>query len=111
MSTSDCLASLEVNESEGLSSLEASKRLQTFGYNALSRPPTKSLLSLVFEQFNDKLVHILLGVAALSAILALFEDDKGHAFVEPLIILSILLINAFVGVWQSKSAENSLEAL
>lgn len=67
-------------------------------------------MSLLVEQFQDKLVQVLLAVAALSAVLAAFENDL-HAFAEPVVILSILILNALVGVWQTLSAEGSLDAL
>ena len=110
MSASDTLLSLQVSETTGLSSAEAEFRLQKYGRNELPPAPTKSLLALIAEQFEDRLVQILLSVAVLSATLAFFERDM-HAFTEPLVILSILVLNAVVGIWQSQSAEDSLEAL
>eukprot|EP00897_Mesotaenium_endlicherianum_P010467 jgi/Mesen1/9449/ME000626S08697 len=76
---------------------------------------------LVLEQFDDTLVKILLAAAAVSFILA-FIDDKMEwdkegegsgitAYVEPLVILTILILNAVVGVWQESNAERALEAL
>lgn len=37
--------------------------------------------------------------------------EPTQAFVEPASILAILVLNAAVGVWQSRSAQDSLDAL
>lgn len=103
----------------GLSQEEAAKRLSEYGPNVLVSPPGKNLFELIAEQFEDRLVQILLCVAALSAIFSFIEMEEAVAglggllksFAEPLIILAILVLNAAVGVWQSKSAEGSLDAL
>ena len=116
---SDVVSTLQSNADTGLSSTVAKARLQQYGPNALVAPPGKSLLDLIAEQFEDRLVQILLAVAALSGVFSYFEmksageDGEGllKSFVEPLVILAILVLNAAVGVWQSKSAEGSLEAL
>jgi P-type Ca2+ transporter type 2C len=110
MTAGDCLHSFQVDKTVGLSQAEGVRRKEQYGLNILQPPPSVPLWRLIAEQFEDRLVQILLAVAVLSSFLAAIEKDV-HAFIEPVIIVSILTINAAVGVWQSKSAEDSLEAL
>lgn len=99
-----------VSEEKGLTIGEAQARFVAVGPNELAPPKQTSLLELVIEQFQDRLVQILVAVAVVSSVLSLFEDDPA-AFVEPLVIVMILVINALVGIWQGRSAEGALEAL
>lgn len=89
---------------------DASARLARQGPNTLVAPPTKTFLRTILEQFKDRLVLVLLGVASLSAVLAAFEHDL-HAFAEPAIISAILLLNAVIGAMQALSAQDALDAL
>src|ERR1700709_81101 len=72
-------------------------RLETNGYTAIAEDPPTPLWELILEQFKDQLVIILLGSAAVSFVLALFEEDGGWtAFVDPAVVCpSYLLIPKF----------------
>lgn len=111
-----CEGHFDVKLSDGLSTAEADDRQMKYGYNELEKHPSHPLWKLVLEQFDDMLVKILLVAAIISFILAYFDGhgDGGvdiTAYVEPLVILTILILNAIVGVWQESNAERALEAL
>uniref|UniRef100_A0A0D9ZTJ4 P-type Ca(2+) transporter n=1 Tax=Oryza glumipatula TaxID=40148 RepID=A0A0D9ZTJ4_9ORYZ len=110
----ECEARLGVSASRGLSSREAAARLRAHGPNELAEHSGPTLLQLVAQQFDDTLVRILLAAAAVSFALALSSSAGAvtlSAFVEPLVIFLILVVNAAVGVWQETNAEKALEAL
>ncbi|KAH7296156.1 hypothetical protein KP509_26G011600 [Ceratopteris richardii] len=115
-SVEDCERHFRVKIRSGLSKSEAEERRKVYGYNELEKQPSHPLWKLVLEQFDDMLVKILLVAAIISFVLAYFDGhgDGGvdiTAYVEPFVILTILVINAIVGVWQESNAERALEAL
>ncbi|GMI81019.1 ARABIDOPSIS THALIANA ER-TYPE CA2+-ATPASE 1, ER-type Ca2+-ATPase 1 [Hibiscus trionum] len=112
----ECEKHYGVSRKSGLSSAEVENRRKIYGYNELEKHEGQSIWSLIMEQFNDTLVRILLLAAVISFVLAWYDGDEGGemgitAFVEPLVIFLILIVNAIVGVWQENNAEKALEAL
>ncbi|KAG5440761.1 hypothetical protein PCK2_000197 [Pneumocystis canis] len=108
----DVLMHFGVNESQGLSSKEVFLARQKYGKNELKQNPKKQLWFLILEQFEDKLAIILLISAVISFVLALLEDRKNNTdFIDPLVILAILVLNAIVGIFQETNAEKAIAAL
>ncbi|XP_014053662.1 sarcoplasmic/endoplasmic reticulum calcium ATPase 1 [Salmo salar] len=112
-SASEVLENFSVNENTGLTLEQVKSNFEKYGPNELPAEEGKSLWELVVEQFEDLLVRILLLAACVSFVLALFEEGEETitAFVEPIVILLILIANAVIGVWQERNAENAIEAL
>uniref|UniRef100_A0AAR2LNF2 Calcium-transporting ATPase n=1 Tax=Pygocentrus nattereri TaxID=42514 RepID=A0AAR2LNF2_PYGNA len=109
----EVVAFFGVHETSGLTPDQVKKNLAKYGHNELPAEEGKSLWELVIEQFEDLLVRILLLAACISFVLAWFEEGEETvtAFVEPFVILLILIANAVVGVWQERNAESAIEAL
>ncbi|MBA0579021.1 hypothetical protein Gorai_021289 [Gossypium raimondii] len=115
-SVEQCLKEYNAKLDKGLSSYQVEKQREKYGWNELAKEKGKPLLRLVLEQFDDMLVKILLVAAFISFILAYMhgsdsEESGFEAYVEPFVIVLILVLNAIVGVWQETNAEKALEAL
>ena len=101
--TKEVAQELAVDVKQGLSSVEATERQQKYGPNRLEGEKAKSFLSMVIDQLKDFLVIILMIAAIVS--IALGERLDGA------IILAIVVINTFLGIYQESKASNALKAL
>ena len=88
---------------EGLSSQEASRRLEQYGPNELQAGKQKSIPRIFAEQFADFLVIILIIAAIVSAILNDVEST--------VVILAVITMNAVLGTVQTVKASASLDSL
>lgn len=105
-SKEEVLQALDTDQQKGLSKQEVDKRLQSFGQNALDVQKKESLLKKVIGQLKDPMIIVLLIAAFLSYVSSGFED-----WVESVIILLIVVINAIISISQENNASKSLEAL
>ncbi len=96
---------LETNTQTGLDDIKVSVNQEKYGKNALKEGKKVSLFVKFLLQFKDVLILILIAAAVISIIL------DPEEWVESLIILVVVLINAILGVVQENKAEKSLEAL
>ena len=86
-----------------LTSLQARKNQEIYGFNELVEGKKKSMIQIFLEQFKDFLVIILI----IAAIVSGFLGDAESAAV----IFIVITINAILGTVQTVKAEQSLNSL
>ena len=94
---------------QGLSGKEAKERLQKEGPNELTSKKKESLLVRFLKQFNDFMIIILILASIISAVVASIEGSGDY--MDSIIIIAIVVVNAMMGVLQEAKAEKALEAL
>jgi len=105
----DILKKFEVKTDIGLSREQVKQNRERYGRNILEEKQQASFITRFLGQFGDYMVIILLIAAAISFVMSLVE---GHAdYMDPIIILLIVVVNATIGVVQESKAEKALEAL
>lgn len=88
---------------DGLSNEEVRSRLLRDGYNELEQEQKASTWKLFLDAFKDAMVIVLLIAAAVQMLLG--------EYVEAIVIMIVLIMNAVISVVQTKKAESSLDAL
>jgi Ca2+-transporting ATPase len=102
LSAQEVLEHLKVRE-DGLTSTESNQRLAQYGLNQLTEAPRPGFLQLLWGQFNNFIVILLIVAAVISAILGEWIDASA--------ILTIVVLNAVLGIIQERRAEEALAAL
>jgi Ca2+-transporting ATPase len=87
----------------GLSTEEAAARLHALGPNELHEPPRPTFLKMLVDQFNNFVVILLIVASVISALLGEIFDASA--------IMAIVVLNAVLGVFQERKAEEALAAL
>lgn len=103
MDTVQVLKELGADSNMGLTSEEASRRLQKYGYNELKKEDGISAFTIFLNQFRNVLIVILLIAIVLSVIIG--------EVVDALIIGVIVVFSALLGFIQEYRAERALDAL
>jgi len=94
---------LNTDLSSGLSSTDVKKRENQYGHNELEEGEKPSALLVFFSQFKDFMVLVLLAATLISGILG--------EYIDAIAIIAIVIVNAFLGFFQERKAEKSLQAL
>jgi len=107
LSPARCLDQLEVG-SEGLSSAEAARRLANQGPNRLELTAGRSNWQILWDQFSNVMLLMLLAVAAVSAGVAYVERKFPK---DAIAIVLIVGLNGLLGYLQESRAQKALLAL
>ncbi len=99
----ETLAQFDTPVDTGLSSQEAAKRIEQYGPNQLAEAPPTTIWQMLWEQFNNFVVILLIVAAVISALLG--------DYVEAGAIFAIVVLNAVLGIVQERRAEKALAAL
>lgn len=102
------LEHFNTNQNTGLSEQEAASRQTKYGKNEFEQQEKTSLIKDILHQLKDISTIILLLAALLSLCMAIKD---GHGFIEPVVIVSIVILNLILAITQERSAEKALEAL
>ena len=101
---------LDVDLKTGLSEEQVVERRAKFGPNKLADKKKKNMFVRFLEQFKDVMIIILIIAAIISFVVACVEQDPME-FIEPALILLIVILNAVMGLVQESKAEKALDAL
>jgi Ca2+-transporting ATPase len=94
---------MAVDPSRGLDRTAILAKRKEYGWNVLAEKPGKTLQKMFIDQLKEFLVILLLIAALISGFLGEWLDS--------VVILVIVVLNAFLGVVQEFKAEQSLAAL
>jgi len=97
-----CLQQLD-SQSNGLTTEQVRQRVQQYGPNSLPSAPPLPAWRRFLRQMQNTLIYVLLGCAGLTLLL-------GH-WLDSLVILGVVLINALVGFIQEGRAEQAMRAI
>ena len=109
LSTKDVEIKLETNLKDGLTDEEVAERLKKYGENKLQEQKKESIFIKFLKQFNDFMIIILIIAAVVSAIVTKIQGTG--EYIDSIIIIAIVVLNAIMGLVQEAKAEKSIEAL
>ncbi len=108
LSVTETEKELQTSITNGLAADEVAKRLAQHGHNEFEKKKKKGLFVKFLAQFKSFMIIVLLVAAAISGVVGYLN---GEGFMDSIIILAIVILNAVIGVTQEAKAEQSLEAL
>lgn len=105
----EVLKKLNSDRRRGLTKEEVDSRRQKNGINKLEDKTKESLFMKFVKQFNDFMIIILIVASIVSAAISYIQGENDY--IDSIIIIAIVILNAIMGVVQEAKAERSIEAL
>ncbi len=105
----DVLREFGTNSKNGLTEEEVKKRQNKYGKNRLKDKPKENIFVKFVKQFNDFMIIILIIASIVSAVISTLQGQNDY--IDSIIIIGIVILNALMGVIQEAKAEKSIEAL
>lgn len=97
------------SEKLGLSEITVKKIQEKKGKNKLRDKPKETLIAKFIKQFKDFMIIILIIASIVSAGMAWYEGSNDY--IDSIIIIAIVILNAIMGILQEAKAEKSIESL
>lgn len=105
----EVLREFKTDRKKGLSTNEAKERQLKHGKNKIKDKPKEPFIVKFIKQFNDFMIIILIIASIVSALISYFQGENDY--IDSIIIIFIVALNALMGVIQESKAEKSIEAL
>lgn len=106
------LKQLDTDAKRGLTEAQVAERRAKYGENKLAEKKKKSLAVRFLEQFKDVMIIILLIAAVISFVMTFLDPEvQATDYLEPALIVFIVVLNAVMGLVQESKAEKALDAL
>lgn len=105
----DVLREFGTNSKNGLTEEEVKKRQNKYGKNRLKDKPKENIFVKFIKQFNDFMIIILIIASIVSAVISTLQGQNDY--IDSVIIIGIVILNALMGVIQEAKAEKFIEAL
>lgn len=102
----DVLKQLSVTKDYGLANAVALERLEIYGKNTTSNSDKTSLFRRFLSQLKSKVVYFLIAVAIFSFLVGIIY--KQSYFYFPLLIIAIVLLNAFISALHLHKCDEAL---
>ncbi|MCL2559179.1 MAG: cation-translocating P-type ATPase [Turicibacter sp.] len=99
---------LDTNVSEGLTQKEAESRIEKYGLNEFEAEKKETLFAKIMHHLLEISAIILLVAAGIAAYMAI---TTGDGWAKVWVILGVVIINTFLGIYQEGKAEAALDAL